>query len=66
MAGALFASALLMLFVRRPRAGVPDISEAGPLCVDSVRNGPTRRVPTHVGAVSVPRSALHSGRLKTH
>ena len=66
MAGALFAAALLMLFVKRPRVVAPTTGEADPLVADSVRNGPTRRVPTHVGAVSVPRSALHSGRLKTH
>lgn len=28
--------------------------------------GPKRRVPTHIGAISVPSSALHSGRIKTH
>jgi len=66
MAGALFVAALLMFFVRRPRAVVPDVAEAKPVVADPVRNRSARWVPTHVGAVSVPRSALHSGRLKTH
>jgi hypothetical protein len=65
MAAALFGAALLMLFVRRPRAAVSQTNGGEPL-VEPTSWGPSGRIPTHVGALSVPRSALHSGRMKTH
>jgi sugar phosphate permease len=52
MAAALFGSAILMLFVKRPLMIAPVASP--------------RRLTTPVGTVLVPVRALHGGRLKTH
>lgn len=52
MAAALFASAVLMLFVKRPTL-------TAPLTAPS-------RLTTPVGHIPVPVRALHGGRLKTH
>ena len=52
MAAALFASAVLMLFVQRPSAVAPVVSP--------------RRLTTPVGPVLVPVRAVHGGRLKTY
>jgi MFS family permease len=66
MAAALFGAVLLMLFVRRPIAAVSQTNGGEPLVGEATRTGPAGRILTHVGALSVPRSALHSGRMKTH
>jgi hypothetical protein len=52
MAAALFGSAVLMLFVKRPPVIAPVASP--------------RRLTTPVGPVLIPVRAVHGGRVKTH
>ncbi|MGI8449224.1 MAG: MFS transporter [Streptosporangiaceae bacterium] len=64
MAAALFASAVLMLFVRRPAAPAPETEDGRR--PPAVAGPPPARSRTHVGAMPVPPSALRGGRAKTH
>lgn len=67
MAAALFGAALLMLFVRRSATTVLKLYDGGmPLDLDPIGYRTSSRIPSHVDALSVPRSALHSGRMKTY